>query len=148
MTKLTKLQTTLIKGATMRPDGTLLPELDGKAATATALSRALDGLVRKGLAMQVASPVEEGAEVASFVLTDAGRAAVAAADGASTQNAARPLRGPAAPAGKLGMVLKAISRKRGATLAELTEATGWQPHTTRAALTRLRQRGCPAVLTE
>ncbi len=50
------------------------------------------------------------------------------------------------PRGKLEVVLKAIERRKGATLAELTEATGWQPHTTRAALTRLRHRGFPMVL--
>jgi len=45
------------------------------------------------------------------------------------------------PAGKLGRVLQAIGGDRGASLAELVALTGWQPHTTRAALTRLRQRG-------
>ena len=34
-----------------------------------------------------------------------------------------------------------LSRDRGATIDELTAATGWLPHTTRAALTRLRKRG-------
>ena len=34
-----------------------------------------------------------------------------------------------------------LSRERGATLDALTEATGWLPHTTRAALTRLRKKG-------
>ena len=45
------------------------------------------------------------------------------------------------PTGKLGRVLDAITAKRGASLDELVELTGWQPHTARAALTRLRQRG-------
>lgn len=47
----------------------------------------------------------------------------------------------AIPGGKLGEVLAATSAPRGATLAELVALTGWLPHTTRAALTRLRQRG-------
>jgi DNA-binding IclR family transcriptional regulator len=38
-------------------------------------------------------------------------------------------------------VLDALSGAGGATLAELAELTGWRPHTTRAALTRLRRRG-------
>ena len=42
---------------------------------------------------------------------------------------------------KLALLLGLLSRDRGATIAELTAATGWLPHTTRAALTRLRQRG-------
>jgi DNA-binding MarR family transcriptional regulator len=114
-----------------------------------ALNRALDGLVRKELAERVVSPAGECGEAGSVILTDVGRAAVdAALDTATEDLAAPPLRESAAPGGKLGVVLKAIGRKRGATLAELTEVTGWQPHTTRAALTRLRQRGFPAALTE
>jgi DNA-binding IclR family transcriptional regulator len=34
-----------------------------------------------------------------------------------------------------------MQRKSGASLAALVEATGWLPHTTRAALTGLRQKG-------
>jgi len=45
------------------------------------------------------------------------------------------------PTGKLGRVLDAITAKGGASLDELVELTGWQPHTARAALTRLRQCG-------
>jgi hypothetical protein len=45
------------------------------------------------------------------------------------------------PGGKLGSVLATLFHATGATLSELVELTGWQPHTTRAALTRLRQRG-------
>ncbi|MGG5887940.1 DUF3489 domain-containing protein [Falsiroseomonas sp. HC035] len=45
------------------------------------------------------------------------------------------------PEGKLGQVLQAISAETGATLAEITTLTGWLPHTARAALTGLRQRG-------
>ena len=45
------------------------------------------------------------------------------------------------PTGKLGQVLDATAAKRGASLDELVALTGWQAHTTRAALTRLRQRG-------
>ena len=54
---------------------------------------------------------------------------------------------PAAPATdraretKQALVLGLLQRKQGASLAELVAATGWLPHTTRAALTRLRQGG-------
>lgn len=44
------------------------------------------------------------------------------------------------PSGKLGKLVERLETPDGATLAELTELTGWQPHTVRAALTRLRQR--------
>ncbi|MBC7739691.1 MAG: DUF3489 domain-containing protein [Candidatus Saccharibacteria bacterium] len=53
-----------------------------------------------------------------------------------------PAPAPAAvPAGKLGSVLSALATEHGATLAALVTLTGWLPHTTRAALCRLRQRG-------
>lgn len=42
---------------------------------------------------------------------------------------------------KATMVLKLLQRAGGATLRELIEATGWLPHTTRAALTGLRKKG-------
>jgi hypothetical protein len=51
---------------------------------------------------------------------------------------------PAAPertGTKQALVLALLQRQEGASLAELVEATGWLAHTTRAALTRLRQSG-------
>lgn len=42
---------------------------------------------------------------------------------------------------KLALVVDLLTRDRGATIEDLTAATGWLPHTTRAALTRLRKRG-------
>jgi DNA-binding MarR family transcriptional regulator len=52
------------------------------------------------------------------------------------------------PTGKLGRVLNAVAATQGASLDELVELTGWQPHTARAALTRLRQRGFAVDLRE
>jgi hypothetical protein len=46
-----------------------------------------------------------------------------------------------APPTKSTTVLAYLQRERGATLAELVAATGWQPHTTRAMLTGLRKKG-------
>ena len=42
---------------------------------------------------------------------------------------------------KSSAVLTLLQRDEGATLTELVEATGWQPHTTRAMLTGLRKKG-------
>ena len=42
---------------------------------------------------------------------------------------------------KVAEVIALLQRGDGATLAELVAATGWLPHTTRAALTGLRKRG-------
>ena len=43
--------------------------------------------------------------------------------------------------GKLAQVIELLGRADGATIVDLTPATGWLPHTTRAALTGLRKRG-------
>ena len=47
------------------------------------------------------------------------------------------------PGRKLEMVRAMLARPDGATLAELVAATGWLPHTTRAALSRIRSAGQP-----
>lgn len=50
--------------------------------------------------------------------------------------------------GKLGKIATAVASDQGATMEELIEASGWQPHTVRAALSRLRKRGMPIILAE
>ena len=42
---------------------------------------------------------------------------------------------------KIGKVIALLERDEGATLEEMVKATGWQPHTTRAALTGLKKKG-------
>ena len=39
------------------------------------------------------------------------------------------------------LILSLLQRKGGASIADLVSATGWLPHTTRAALTGLRKSG-------
>ena len=45
------------------------------------------------------------------------------------------------PGTKGALIVGLLSREAGATVAELQAATGWLPHTTRAALTGFRKRG-------
>ena len=42
---------------------------------------------------------------------------------------------------KLALMINLLRRADGATIVDLTEATGWLAHTTRAAITGLRKRG-------
>jgi predicted ArsR family transcriptional regulator len=56
---------------------------------------------------------------------------------------------PAAPVAKpprkSSVVLKLLTRAKGATLAEITEPTGWQQHSARAHLSNLRKQGRTVV---
>ena len=73
--------------------------------------------------------------------TAAGVAAIGIGD--SPGGAANLLTVTAAPpaTSKKAAVIALLDRDTGATLPELIEATGWLPHTTRAALTGLRKAG-------
>lgn len=42
---------------------------------------------------------------------------------------------------KIGKVVELLKRKQGATLDQIVTATGWQPHTARAAMTGLKKKG-------
>lgn len=69
----------------------------------------------------------------ALVLTPAGREAAAGEAAKGRQDSER--------ASKIGTVLALLRQEEGATLDELVSATGWQPHTTRAALTGLKKKG-------
>jgi hypothetical protein len=45
------------------------------------------------------------------------------------------------PSSKSGLVLGFLKRPEGATINQIVAATGWLPHTTRAALTGLKKKG-------
>jgi hypothetical protein len=48
---------------------------------------------------------------------------------------------PAKPPIKSSLLLQMLQRSEGATIAQIVTATGWLPHTTRAALTGLKKKG-------
>ncbi len=118
----------------------------------TALGRAAIG---QEPAMLAPAPVEFATEVpSSHEIGELESSSAAAASVAATSAETTPGTGPAVaatnpdrPAGKLGQVLAAAASEAGATLDELVVLTGWQPHTARAALCRLRQRGFDLRLT-
>ena len=76
-----------------------------------------------------------------------GRTARGPTTSAMTDPTAQPPRATAADPGptprptKQALILGLLQRPEGATLSALMAATGWLPHTTRAALTRMRQAG-------
>ena len=60
-----------------------------------------------------------------------------------TQRLAQPAEGGASSTAqpKSALVTKLLRRGKGATLPELQDATGWQPHSVRAFLSGLRKKG-------
>jgi Protein of unknown function (DUF3489) len=65
---------------------------------------------------------------------------------AESSSTARPTTSTPRGGAKLTQVMGLLRRDQGATLAELVAATGWLPHTTRAAMTGLRKRGYAVTL--
>ena len=59
----------------------------------------------------------------------------------SRQMAARPPTDRRRPGSKIAAAIAMLGHETGATVGELASTMGWLPHTTRAALTGLRQRG-------
>ena len=53
----------------------------------------------------------------------------------------KPTRKSARPVTKVETILSLVKRANGASLGALEKATGWQPHSIRAALTGLRKKG-------
>ena len=58
----------------------------------------------------------------------------------SGANIAKPKAGKPNPT-KKALLLKRLQSRRGATLRQLSDEFGWQPHTVRAAISRLRTAG-------
>ena len=83
--------------------------------------------------------VEAGAAADTIVVTSehaADEQPVGHPEAAPSNSAEAPRAGS-----KIATVVVLLERKQGATLYEMVEATGWLPHTTRAALTGLRKKG-------
>ena len=59
-----------------------------------------------------------------------------------TTQTAKPIAGKSKRARLEGF----LSRPRGATIGQLQKALGWQPHTIRAAISRLRKSGADVTL--
>jgi len=152
MTRLTDTQAILLSTASQRNDGNLLPlpaSLDERAtakALTTLLKRNLIGereIDDKGAAHRTDGDLRYG-----LFLTPAGASAIgvepgdsAAFTGGAGEASAVSAPSTPKPPTKTAMVLALLGRTDGVTLPELIEATGWLPHTTRAALTGFRKKG-------
>ncbi len=117
---LTKTEARLLTDAAGREDGLLVLPRTMKATTA---QRLRGKLINDGV---VSAREQDG--TTSHHLTPAGYRAIG-------------LKPPREPGTKRSLILDLLARGEGASLDELIAATGWLPHTTRAALSRLRSGG-------
>ena len=148
MHKLNDLQSILLATAVQRDGGSLYPLPDAAMAAGPRVTKALIALIKAGFAEE-----RETAEVAAvsrihddvrlgLYITAAGSDVIGVGEGPGEQAplAVAPLT-PVARTSKTSAVVALLHRDDGATLPELIAATGWLPHTTRAALTGLRKKG-------
>jgi hypothetical protein len=148
--KLDDLHLILLSTASQREDGNILPVADTIADQQDRIATALPELLKHNLlaeavgAAKMATWREEGDDRFALIINDKGRAAIGLGDGApepKVEDAASPPIAQPRATSKSAAVIALLQREQGATLPELIEATGWLPHTTRAALTGLRKKG-------
>jgi hypothetical protein len=150
-TRLSDLQLVLLAHAARRDDGSIYPLPEAATKDEPRTAKELKSLVRRKLIDEVEvtdnaqSWRADGDLCFGLVLTEAGREALglgartdisAPAEPAEANASANPREGS-----KIARVIALLQRTEGATLGEMVEATGWPPHTTRAALTGLKKKG-------
>lgn len=140
MTRLSDLQSMLLSTASRRENGQILPWPEGVDPRGGA--KAVAALLRRGFVEQRIVAGSDGE--AHIHITPAGLRAIGieadAPDKGEGVSEAEPATSPVRPT-KAGMLLALMARPEGAVMADLIEATGWLPHTARAALTGLRRKG-------
>ena len=151
MPKLSETQAVLLAAAAARPDLSVLPPPETLGLKGAALERTLKALQGRGLI--AAAPVEGRAKRSKWadpatagererlIVTPAGRAAIAAEPGGEPAPAPSPDGASPTRTTKNATLITLLATESGADIASLSTALGWLPHTTRAALTRLRQAG-------
>lgn len=147
MPKLNDTQTLLLAHAAKRDSGAFYPLPETRNGAAARATTAIAKLLTLGLAAE--REVWDGAGVSrtdgdlrcGTFITDAGLAAIGVETAGGERSDFAPAAPPEKPATKVDAVLALLRRTEGATLADLITATGWLPHTTRAALTGLRKKG-------
>lgn len=130
---LSKTETTLLLEAAGGDGAISFPDSVKHSSRERILGRLLrDELIAIGGAGHALTPA--GYRAIGLKPPRANRSAAASIENQNT-SAPKPTKG--------ALVLTLLGREEGASLSELTDATGWLPHTTRAALSRLRSAGTP-----
>ncbi|KQT31030.1 hypothetical protein ASG29_16135 [Sphingomonas sp. Leaf412] len=147
MPKLNDTQTLLLAQAANRDSGALYPLPQTRNGAAARAATAIAALMKLGMAEErettdnSAVSRRDGDLRYGAYVTAAGLAAINVTVEGEGGEPALPAAAPQKPATKTDTVLSLLRRGEGATLADLIAATGWLPHTTRAALTGLRKKG-------
>ena len=159
MPKLTDTQLIVLSKAAQRDDGAAsVPERVNSAAAKKIAERLISHKLMREIRTKPDMPVwrlDESGRSISLVILRAGREAIGvpeeredaqteAKPNVSTRDAMKaeaPLPPLPRPGSKQALIISLLSKGSGATISSLIEATGWLPHTTRAALTGLRKRG-------
>lgn len=126
-------------------------DLNALKAKGAALTRTVNGLLKRGLIEEVRVQPrarlwrrDETGNAAGLAITSAGQEAIGLVPERNRKKgAAAPVAGDLQlprPGSKQAQLIDMLQAD-GTTIAELGENLGWLPHTVRAALTRLRQKG-------
>lgn len=168
--RLNDLQLVLLSNAAARDNGSLVPLPNSCTHDIDRIGKAVTGLLRREFVEELPVIErdlcwrEQDQDMIGMFITGAGRAAIGANDretagdkirvgGAdddkqmsqvqpeSTDNPDNTRATSPRATSKSGMIIALLQREHGATLEDMIAATGWLPHTTRAALTGLRRKG-------
>ena len=152
-TKLSDTQLVLLNSAAQRENGSVLPTPPSISAKPPQLKKSLEALLKRQLVAE--QPLrnldeawrEENDQRLGLIITDHGRAAIGIDDheqpGASAKRSTEASAAPESkPRGaKQTQLIEMLERAEGASIEEITTATGWLPHSARAMLTGLRKKG-------
>lgn len=147
MLKLNDTQLILLSTASQRDHGSFHPLPATLAGGGDRARNAIAALIKRGLAEE--RETREPASVArtdgdicyGVFITDAGTAAIDGEGDSGCNTAPVPTAAKPERKSKTAAVIALLRRDGGASSAEMIAATGWLPHTTRAALTGLRKKG-------
>ena len=164
MPKLTDNQLLILSAAGQRDDGTVLPLPPSLTINKGAASSILKSLVKRGLVAEQTASRDDGiwqvtkdGQRMTLAITTAGLDALGIdpdqqsdLSPAATKTKTKPRRKKsipeavttapqaasttARPGTKQALLIDLLKRKGGATIAEIGEATGWQPHSVRGAI--------------
>ena len=144
MTKLTDTQAIILSAASQRDGHIALPLPDSLRGGAAA--KVVGAMLTKGFLEEVEADKRNGEPVwretrdghgVTLIATDAGLAAIGIEPGSSeakpTEDVAPKPRTPREGT-KQATLIAMLRAESGATIAEIMDATGWQPHTVRGAM--------------